>query len=47
MLSVGSRGDINHLSQGQFVFDDALKTASDTPPKLLDIAQIVAQGIAD
>jgi Fe-S oxidoreductase len=29
------------------MFRDALKTASDNPPKLLDIAQIVAQGITD
>ena len=29
------------------MFRDALKTASDTPPKLLDIAQIVARNIAD
>jgi Fe-S oxidoreductase len=29
------------------MFRDALKTASDNPPKLLDIVQIVAQGITD
>jgi hypothetical protein len=27
------------------MFRDALKTVTDTPPKLLDIAQIVARGL--
>lgn len=29
------------------MFKDALKTVSDAPPQLLDIAQIVARGLPD